>query len=297
MSFVLRTLFSPTRPLRQQVPAAAPHTAEWMLRGVAAKIPPAGVTGAQLQAMLEDEAPHFQPSAVGALSLKDAIQSFPNMFMVETDPTGKWIVKSVDNARSSTGIEKSGTLSIVDFCRRNSLQGPQGAYASLLVAMQKTGIKDKGILRELLLNDEVSRVLQVKLSLSLKPKRPPSNAFCFIDGDEIGTSAVQDMWKELNITQESTRFVARRPTSVKHSGSDIIAPDDMPTYAILELKAKELALHQSVILQDIIYMCSSKQFALYAEHVAKLNTFPDADVYVCCPSKIRLVSKKQYVPL
>ncbi|ORC88906.1 uncharacterized protein TM35_000141170 [Trypanosoma theileri] len=297
MSLVLRTLFSATRPLRQQAQSAAPHTAEWMLRGVAAKIPPAGVTGAQLQAMLEDEAPHFQPSAVGALSLKDAIQSFPNMFIVETDNTGKWIVKSVGNARSSSEIDKSGALGIVDFCRSNSLVVPQGAYTSLLVAMQKTGIKDKGILRELLMSDEISRVLQVKLSLGLKPKRQPSNAYCFIDGDEIGTNAVQQMWKELNLTQESTRFVARRPTSVKHSGSDIIAPDDMPTYAILELKARELALRQSVVLQDIIYMCSSKQFAVYAEHVAKLNTFPDSDVYVCCPSKIRLVSKKQYVPL
>ncbi|KEG13580.1 hypothetical protein DQ04_00921140 [Trypanosoma grayi] len=270
---------------------------ESVLMKVAAKIPPSGVSGSQLQAILEDEAPYFQPSAMGALSLKDAIQAYPNVFIVDTDSTGKWMVRAAGSARPSVPVTSRGPLRIVDFCRRRALLGQQSSYTPLRVAMQKTDLTDKGLLRELVTDEEASKALEVRLSVSVKPKRSPANAFCFIDGSEIGTKAVDAMWKGLCLSDQSTRIVARHPASPKHSSTDIVAPEEMPTYAVLELKAKELTMRHSVILQDIIYMCSSRQFVMYSEHVAKLNAFPDSDVYVCCPSRVELVAEKQYVPL
>ncbi|EAN91759.1 hypothetical protein C3747_102g39 [Trypanosoma cruzi] len=270
---------------------------ESMLLKVATKIPLSGVSGSQLQAILEDEVPHFQPSLVGALSFKDAIQSYPHIFLVESDPTGKWKVKSATSAPPDAPTGKRGPLGIVDFCRRRALMGHHGAYTPLRLAMQKTGITEKDVLKQLVTNAEVSNVLQVKLSVRLRPKRLPINAFCFIDGDEIGPNVVESMGKGLTLSSKSTYVVARHPIFPKHSNNDIIVPEDMPTYAVLESKARELMLRQTVILQDVIYMCSSSQFTLYAEHVAKMNVFPDADVYVCCPSRVKLVAEKQHVPL
>ncbi|RNF08816.1 hypothetical protein TraAM80_02558 [Trypanosoma rangeli] len=271
---------------------------ELMLLKVAAKIPSTGVSGSQLQAILEDEVPYFQPSVVGALSLKDAIQSYPHIFLVESEPAGKWTVKPVTGAPpGASTCGKDGPHGIVDFCRRRALMGHQGAYVPLRLAMQKTGITEKNLLKQLVMNEEVARVLQVKLSVRLRPKRAPTNVFCFVDGDEIGPTVVEAMGRELTLSGKSTHVVARHPTSPKHSGGDIIVPDEMPTYAVLELKARELILRQTVVLQDVIYMCSSNQFTVYAEHVAKLNAFPDADVYVCCPSRVKLVAEKQHVPL
>ncbi|RNE97178.1 uncharacterized protein Tco025E_09519 [Trypanosoma conorhini] len=271
---------------------------ESMLLRVAAKIPASGVSGSQLQAILEDEAPHFQPSVVGALSLKDAVRSFPHIFLLESEPAGKWTVRSVASALpGASACGKGGPHGIVDFCRRRALMGHQGAYTPLRLAMQKTGITEKDLLKQLVMNEEVARVLQVKLSVRLRPKRAPTNAFCFVDGDEIGPAAVEAMGKGLTLSDKSTRVVARHPASPKHSSADIIVPEEMPTYAVLELKARELLLRQAVILQDVIYMCSSNQFTVYAEKVARLNAFPDADVYVCCPSRVKLVAEKQHVPL
>ncbi|CBH09011.1 hypothetical protein, conserved [Trypanosoma brucei gambiense DAL972] len=272
---------------------------ETMLLKLATKIPPTGVSGAQFRAILEDEAPHFQPSAVGALSLKEAVQRYPRLFDVETDTTGKWFVRPAGvgkDGRASVG-KNSAPISIINFCSERALMGNQADYVPLHVAMREESVASEGVLRDLVDSEELSKQLQIRFSVRLRPKRPVTNAFCFVDGDEIGLEAVDAIWKEMNLSDKSTRLVARQPTSRKHNSSDIVAPADMPTYAVVERKARELSLTQSVVLQDVVYMCSLRQFSLYADHIAKLNAFPDADVYVCCPSKVKLVAQKQFVPL
>nr|CCC89376.1 conserved hypothetical protein [Trypanosoma congolense IL3000] len=271
---------------------------ELMLRKVAAKLPSTSVTGSQFRAIVEDEAPYFQPSAVGALSLKEVLQRHPHLFLVDTDATGKWTVRSAA-AESDGGTTRgvSNSLRIVDACRRKVLAGHRNEFTSLRVLMREENITSKGVLRDLMKSDDLNKHLQIRFSVKVRPKRAVVNAHCFVDGDEIGIQAVDAMWKEMNLSAESTRLVARQSSSHKHSSADIIAPGDMPTYAVLERRVRELALSQPVILRDIIYMCSLKQFSVYADHVAKLNPFPDADVYVCCPSKVRLVAGKRHVPM
>ncbi|KAG8342510.1 hypothetical protein TRVL_06657 [Trypanosoma vivax] len=270
---------------------------EAMLLKVAAKLPVMGVSGSQLQGILEDEAPHFQPSAVGALSLRDAIQCFPKIFTVDVDSTGRWTVRCTTKVNESAPTRVGDPSNIVSFCRRRMLMGRQEEYVPLRVAMKEENITDRDLLRKLISNKEISKLLQIKFEVSVRPKRPERNAICFIDADEIGVDAVEAMWKGMCLSSQSTRFVARRPTSRGHSSNDIITPDNMPAYSVLELKARELAMGSSVILQDIVYMCSLKQFSLYAEHIAALNTFPDADVYVCCPSKLKLVAGRQFAAI
>jgi hypothetical protein len=270
---------------------------------IAARIPAAGISGSQLQAMLEDEFPAFSPVLVGAMTLKEAVQNYPDLLQVEESghPTSKWYVRSVKSSAFLNGVPLSPSSckaqaalrKIQQFCVKRASQG-RNSYIALENAMAQTELEDVAIVDELLRGTHPG--LDVQAGVRVKPKRIPRTIVAFVDGDALPAVAVNEMCNEINVLKDSSSvLIVRQGGSHALTNIDTICPDVIPTYLCIEKHARELRLRRPDVRQDVVYMCSASQFLTYAEHVAPLNPFPDADVYVCCPSKIALVMPKKVV--
>lgn len=138
--------------------------------------------------------------------------------------------------------------------------------------------------------------IDVKVGMSIKPKRLSRAATLFVDGDELSAKAIDEICTELNLIKDECNVtIARQPYSVPLSEGDLVAPSGVPSYLLIEKKARELLIRSPSILRDIIYICSAKQMDTYRQ-VAVLNSFQDADTYLCCPSKMEVAQKRKVIP-
>ncbi|KPA75193.1 putative mitochondrial mRNA processing protein [Leptomonas pyrrhocoris] len=277
----------------------------WWMARISARIPTTGVSGSQLQALLEDEFPAFSPMLLGAVTLKEAVQQRPDLFQVEEGNhlLSKWYVRPVHNNSlpgaatlpSHPSKTQAALQKIQQFCSRRARQG-RTSYTTLERVMAHADVDDVTILDELL--RRTNHDLDVQAGVRIKPKRIPRSIVAFVDGDSLPAVAVNEMCNEMNVLKDSsTVMIVRQSGSHALSKVDLISPDVIPTYLCIEKHARELRLRKPDVRQDVVYMCSAAQFPIYAAHVAPLNPFPDADVFVCCPSKIALVQPKEVIPL
>ncbi|CCW64503.1 unnamed protein product [Phytomonas sp. EM1] len=299
MQFTLVRLIQATalRRIANRIGETEQH---WM-QTIAQRIPSSGMTLPQLQALLEDEMPSFSPSILGANTLKEALQSMPDLLTIDRDSDGKEVVKRCvpgSYSKSSTTMDLSNFFDlqkVYKYCESVHRKNSQNPFIRLDDVLLRTGVKNVNIVDHIL--DPSQKRLKVKMSLKIKPKRPPRAAIVFVDGDELPAVAVDGMCSALNLIKpECTMHIIRRQASLPLSNVDEISPDEVPTFLTIEKKAHELRLRNPGVLKDIIYMCSAKQYEKYAQHVARLNEFPDADVYVCCPSRIEIVQRKRFIP-
>ncbi|CAJ1024599.1 hypothetical protein Q4I30_003607 [Leishmania utingensis] len=277
----------------------------WMRR-IAARVPESGLSGSQLQALLEDEFPLFSPSEVGAVTLKEAVLKFPQLLSVEDSNKlqAKWHVRPTpepeaqeQRASSSPRPAETYALSMMklqQFCTKRA-RLHHNTYMPLEYALSKADINDVNIVGEVLRNADVA--LDVQAGVRIKPKRTPRTVVAFVDGDVLPAVAVNEMCNELNVVKDSSIVtIVRQPGSHALSAVDTVCPNVIPTYLSIEKQAQELRLRRPDVRHDIVYMCAASQFDTYADRVALLNDFPDADVYVCCPSMIALVKPKKVIP-
>ncbi|KAK7197214.1 hypothetical protein NESM_000667100 [Novymonas esmeraldas] len=290
-----------SRVLRQKV--GADHA--WMRR-IAARVPPAGLSGSQLQRLVEDELPDFAPAHVGAATLKEAVLQCPQLLCVEggDEVQATWHVRPVQGqgaagrlASSPATPEEARALSIMklqQFCAKRARQH-RNTYLPLEFALAKLGISDLSVVDAVL--DGSATGLDVDVGVRVKPLRTPRAIVAFVDGDILPAMAVDQMCSELNAVKElSVVTIVRQPGTHALSAVDIVCPAVVPTYLSIERHAHELRLRKPDVRHDVVYMCASSQFRVYAATVAPLNDFPDADVYVCCPTMITLVKAKTVVP-
>lgn len=290
---------SATRRLLHSV-KAEDEVHQWMSR-IAARLPAAGVWGSQLQALIEDEFPAFSPSLAGAVTLKEAVLQYPALLHVDegTKLQSKWFVRplkalSAPAAASASGQPSAAVQKLQQYCGRRLKYGHNG-FVPLELAMAKAGVEDVSVVNELLRRPCPG--LEVQAGVRVKPRRVPRDVVAFVDGDALPAIAVDEMCNELNVLKDTSAVtVVRQRGSHPLSAVDVVCPDVIPTYLCIEKHAHELRLRRPDVRQDVVYMCSITQFETYAEHVAPLNPFPDADVYVCCPSKIVLVQPKRVIP-
>lgn len=275
----------------------------WVTR-IAARVPSTGISGSQLQAILEDEFPAFSPASIGAVTLKEAVLQFPDLLHIEEGNSlqSKWYVRPVQrhtlvdgttlpspSAKTQTALEK-----VQQYCSRRAREG-RTSYMMLEHVMARTDIDDVAVVDELLRRTPDG--LDVQVGVRVKPKRIPRAVVAFVDGDALPAVAVEHMCNDLNVLKDSsTVTIVRQRVSRALSSVDVICPDVIPTFLCIEKYARELRLRRPEVRQDVVYMCSASQFQTYAERVAPLNAFPDADVYVCCPSKLALVQPKKVIP-
>lgn len=266
---------------------------------IAARLPAGGISGSQLQALLEDEFPSFSPSHVGADTVKAAISKYPLLFRVEESENslGKWCAHrrgQDDGGSSSTASSADEAYQAVQqYCTRLARQSNR-SYMPLEYVLAQTGVMDVGVVEKVLRNTNNS--LDVKAGLRLKAKRVPREAIVFVDGNELPPEAVNEMCNEMCLIKASSSItIVRRASVAPLSTVDVIAPDAIPTYLCIEKKVRELRLRKPDVRKDIVFMCSAFQFDTYADHVAPMNSFPDADIYICCPSKVELRVPKEVV--
>ncbi|KAG5506530.1 hypothetical protein JKF63_06033 [Porcisia hertigi] len=292
-----------SRTLLQQVKETA-AALDWMRR-IAARVPESGLSGSQLQALLDDELPSFSPSEVGALTLKEAVLKFPHLLTVEAGNQShvQWHVRPVQSpetqekrASSSPMPPEKNALSLMrlqQFCAKRA-RLHHNTYMPLEYVLAKTKIDDVNMVDVVLSNPDAA--LDVQAGVRIKPKRTPRAVVAFVDGDVLPAVAVNEMCNELNVLKESSIVtIVRQPDSNPLSDVDIVCPAVIPTYLSIERHARELRLRKPDVRHDIVYMCAASQFDIYADRVAFLNSFPDADVYVCCPSMIALVNAKKVI--
>ncbi|GET88225.1 hypothetical protein, conserved [Leishmania tarentolae] len=297
-------LLTASRVLLQQ--AGEMSACLYWMRRIAARVPESGLSGSQLQALLDDEFPSFSPSEVGAVTLKEAVLKFPELFTAEDEGQlqTKWHVwpthaHKAQEQRASSSPKPIETytlpmMKLQQFCTKRA-RTHQNTYMPLEYALSKAGINDVDIVGEVLHNQ--STALDVQAGVRIKPKRTPRAIIAFVDGDALPAAAVDEMCNELNVLKESSVVtIVRQPGSHALSAVDMVCPHVIPTYLSIEKQAHELRLRRPNVRHDIVYMCAASQFNIYASRVALLNDFPDADVYVCCPSMIALVKPKKVIP-
>lgn len=292
-----------TRWLLLQSTGPEVATRGWMQQ-IAERIPSAGLSGSQLQALLDDQFPAFSPSRVGAMTLKEAVLQCPDLLQVEESNNlrAKWHVRPVKACAGTSAASllpqstktEAALQKIQQLCSKRAKQG-RNTYLPLEVAMARAGVEDTAVVDEVLRRS--SHGLDVQAGVRVKPKRLPREIVAFVDGDGLPAVAVDEMCNELNVMKDtSTVTIVRQSGSKALSSVDVICPGVIPTYLCIEKRARELRLRRPDVRQDVVYMCSAPQFDTYAEHVAPLNAFPDADVYVCCPSKVALIQPKKVIP-
>ncbi|CBZ26736.1 conserved hypothetical protein [Leishmania mexicana MHOM/GT/2001/U1103] len=297
-------LLTASRALLQQ--AGEMSTALHWMRRISARVPESGLSGSQLQALLDDEFPSFSPSEVGAVTLKEAVLRFPELLSVEdgTQLQAKWHVRPtharkaqeecVSSSPKPTETYTLPMLKLQQFCTKRARMH-HNTYMPLEYVLSKADIHDVNIVGEVLSNPDAA--LDVQAGVRIKPKRTPRAVVAFVDGDLLPAVAVDEMCNELKVLKESSIVtIVRQPGSHALSAVDIVCPDVIPTYLSIEKYAHELRLRRPYVRHDVVYMCAASQFNIYAGRVALLNEFPDADVYVCCPSMIALVKPKKVIP-
>ncbi|KAG5480452.1 hypothetical protein LSCM4_06219 [Leishmania orientalis] len=297
-------LLAPSRALLQQAGDTA--AALYWMRRIASRVPASGLSGSQLQALLEDEFPSFSPSEVGAVTLKEAVLRFPQLLSVEdcNHLQAKWHVRPAHvpegQERSASSSPKSAEMyalpmmKLQQFCAKRA-RLHHNTYMPLEYVLGKVSIHDVNIVEAVLSNPDAA--LEVQAGVRIKPKRTPRAVVAFVDGDALPAVAVDEMCNELNVVKGSSIVtIVRQSCSHALSAVDIVCPSVIPTYLSIEKHAHELRLRRPNVRHDIVYMCAASQFNTYAGHVALLNDFPDADVYVCCPSMITLVKPKKVIP-
>lgn len=266
---------------------------ERQLSHLARLIPSNGMTSAQLQAVIDDELPTVEPHKYGANSLRELLEAFPGLFTVtQTDPGGRWSAQSTVGDPDS---KQKALYAVTQAClaQRRRSDNPHG-FVPLETLMQKAGVQNTDVVDDIVAG---ATALESRVSVRLRPRRTPRRAVVFVDGDELSAEAVNDMCDELRlIKSESSLRIFRRQRSAPLSEADGITPDTVPTCVVIEKYARQTALRDPHIRQDIIYMCSARLFATYAEGIAPQNEFPDADVYVCAPSRIALLKPKKLLP-
>lgn len=288
-------LMRASRLLRQGAPAGQ----DWMLR-IAARVPATGLSSSQVQALLQDEFPAFVPADVGAATLREAIEAYPQLLRVEEldGNSAKWRVQPASAASPSSAAAPEAHAAVLSavqqYCARRA-HSQRYAFLPLEKVLADLSITDPDVVEAVVRNS--SGALEVQVGLRVMPNRTPRAVVAFVDGDLLPAAAVNSMCEALGILKESSLItIVRQAGSRPLSDVDHVCPDVLPTYLSIERHAHELRLRRPAVRRDIVYMCSASQFDSYAHHVAPLNEFPDADVYVCCPSKIAVVQPKRVIP-
>lgn len=102
-----------------------------------------------------------------------------------------------------------------------------------------------------------------------------------------------------NRTSENNNNNGSSSASAGNDASSVVINSSsfqLPTYMIVEKLAAKLALAHTVVLNDVIFICSDANLSLYCDHVAKATSFLDADVFVCTPSRSDQVHYKMPAP-
>lgn len=186
---------------------------------------------------------------------------------------------------------------IVRYCADKAAAMPhrRAPFLPLEEVMLNAGVSDVDVVDHIMSRKATD--LELRVALRVRPKRVPRAAIVLVDGDDLPAAAVNDMCEELRLIKEQCSvFIFRHPENAPLSPVDTLTPEGVSTSLSIEKKAREIRLRCPVVLRDVVYMCSARQFRTYATHVARVNAFPDADVYVCCPSKVELVEPKTLVP-
>ncbi|CCW66361.1 unnamed protein product [Phytomonas sp. Hart1] len=260
-----------------------------------------------LSELQRDEMQSFPPPMIGADHIKEGMQSIPDLFTNARDSDGGELrTQGLSDSSSSSfpndDAKKDMRMStffdlqkVLKYCLSMGKKKTHHPFLRLEDVLLHTEVQNVDLVDQMV--DSSQNRLEVRLNLNIKPKRTPRAAVVFVDGDELSAVAVDDMCTTLNLIKSAcTMYIIRHSESIPLSSVDHISPNKVPTFLTIEKKAHELRLRNPGILQDIIYMCSGRQYTKYEEHVARLNEFPDADVYVCCPSRIEIVQPKRIIP-
>lgn len=265
-----------------------------VLQRIAKLVPVEGMSGPQFRALVEDECPQFAERVLQAGTLQSLLRAHADILTVDTGGTD-WTVRPT--AKPTTMIAAASPADyqrVLRHCASHFQHRSQ--FQPLEEVCLLCGASDARVLESILADER--RLLDVKLQVTLRPKRSPRSALVFVDGDHLSSVAVDELCTALHLIKEDcTMHILRRPTNVPVSSHDVVTAGSIPTAMCIEKKAREVRYRTPVILKDIVYMCSARKFDLYAHHVAPSNPFPDSDVYVCCPSKIQLVCEKKVIEL
>ena len=105
---------------------------------------------------------------------------------------------------------------------------------------------------------------------------------------KASTAATQEIAKSL---QDLARIAHQQATLFDRMVTiDRIAPYGVPTYAVVELEAKAFKQSQSLVLNDVVYVCADADLPMFANYVARCTPFSDAEVVVASPQRDVLVS-------
>ncbi|CAD2215127.1 hypothetical protein AGDE_08554 [Angomonas deanei] len=280
--------------------SATGSDADRTLRSISGRLSPKGASPSLLQALVEDEFPLFHPSQVGASTMKEVVQQHPELFRVKPLADGGWAVFSALETSPPVAEDRTPQLQrdyqkVLKYCEE-AAEVKKGVFIPLESILYQCGIENKEIADYLMETEREG--LEVKLSLNVKSRRHLRAAILLVDGDDLPINAVTGMMNQLNINAAtSDLYIFRQSYSNPLTRQDVVAPANVPTAYLIEKKARELRLTTPDLLKDVVYLCSSRKLRTYSERVGPQNVFPDADVYVCSPSQIRVIHEKKLVPI
>lgn len=96
---------------------------------------------------------------------------------------------------------------------------------------------------------------------------------------------------------QSHWYIFRPPVRAPLSNHDYMTHDVLPTYLCVERAVRELYMHKPDVLKDIVFMCADEQRPIYLDKISRRHVFRDANVFVCTPQQIKIVHKREVVPL
>jgi len=276
-----------------------------VLQAVASRLPANGCTSAQILSLLQREFPQFSPSTVGVVTMKEALEKYPQLFCVANEDDGRWTVRRANDERSplNSRCKSERYLKLVDYCSAVSKSTKkEKEFLPLEDCLRRSGCRTKdrmaAVVDEILSHSrQLPRDLDLRVSLAIRVRRPQRSAIVFVDGDELSASVVDGMCSELQlIKSECSVTVVRRSSSEPLTPHDVCSPEGTPTSLKVESLAQQLTMQVGTILKDVVFLCAPRKYQVYATHIAPAVSFPDADVYVCCPTKVELISAKRIIP-
>ena len=271
---------------------------------IAARIPPSGVGATKMKELIAELAPNFSPSAIGAYTLRDALQMFPGVFVVEPAAKGKWLVKPATRHQPAGSANSSGTnkgansdsnsaaaVTLLELISKHSTGTSGASLSSILRTVPPTsplaGMSRQDVIGLL---DELEPLVDVSFQVRLRPRLPPRGCYAFVDGDGVSPADVAAIFAACGYTNaQSVKTVVRRGASLPHGANDIVLDERVPAYMGLECQALRTTASAGAILKDVIYICAPHAFQLFRDRVAPSVAFPDAEVFVASVGAIAKV--------
>eukprot|EP00758_Cryptobia_borreli_P004146 Tbor_TRINITY_DN420_c0_g1::TRINITY_DN420_c0_g1_i1::g.3135::m.3135 len=279
---------------RTSIPPHMPRDIEEHCMKISADIQNKTLTAKEFREIVQKRFPTRSYTSANVYTVRQLAESFPYIFKVTPDETTGWYTVSNVSPQTSDAGDNTEVADAI----RNALQ--KFLYSSSSSAQSAPGTKTvaksvKDVIPASILQSVKSRDLldiiraqgsvDVVTRVRVRPKATPRGAHVFIDGDSITRDQVTSLMQTLKLqTVSSTKVVARQPSTPQHTNSDVICSYQTQTFQVLESQIEHLKLGSTVILKEVVVMCSEKTKSIYVEMGRRLGF--SVNFFVVTPSSV-----------